>query len=112
MARILYLPALLGALKVPEESSVDCSFAVIDPLIRQNSRVWRVRSASGETCLNVSETEDSEGVIPAAELTELLFGVKTAEEIGCSEHVILSEHLAQELEKIEKLSSVFINEVV
>lgn len=112
MARILYLPALLGALKVPEESSVDCSFAVIDPLIRQNSRVWRVRSASGETYLNVGETEDSEGVIPAAELTELLFGVKTAEEIGCSEHVILSEHLAQELEKIEKLSSVFINEVV
>ena len=51
-------------------------------------------------------------MIPAAELTELLFGVKTAEEISRSEHVILSEHLAQELEKIEKLSSVFINEIV
>ena len=112
MARILYLPALLGALKVPEGVSADCSFAVIDPLIRQNSRVWRVRSGSGEERLHVSETEDSEGVIPVAELTEFLFGMKTAEEISRSEHVILSDRLVREMEKIEKLSSVFINEIV
>lgn len=112
MARILYLPALLEAMRVPEETSVDCSFAVVDPLLRQNSRIWRIQSSVGEEELHVREAEDSEGVIPIAELTELLFGVRTAEELRDSEHVILSGHLIRELEKINKLKRVFINEVV
>lgn len=112
MARILYLPALLKAMKVPAEVSVDCSFAVIDPLIRQNSRIWRLQSACGEERLNVRESEDSEGMIPIAELTELLFGARTMEDIRGSEHVIIPDHLAQELGKINKLKRVFINEIV
>lgn len=112
MARILFLPALLGAMKVPVELTVDCSFAVLDPLIRQNSRIWRVQSVCGEEKLSVREAEDSEGVIPIAELTELLFGVRTVGDIRGSEHVVISDHLAEELEKINKLKRVFINEVV
>ena len=81
MARIICLDRLLAALKVPESESVDCSFAVIDPLITENSRVWRVTSSEGETQLHVRETEDSEGVLPIAGLTELLFGRVTAEEL-------------------------------
>ena len=91
---------------------MDCSFAVIDPLIRQNSRIWRVQSLCGEEKISVRESEDSEGVIPIAELTELLFGVRTVEEIRGAEHVIITDHLAEELEKIIKLKRVFINEVV
>ena len=112
MARILSLPTLLGAMKVPSGLAVDCSFAVIDPLIRQNSRIWRVQSLCGEEKISVRESEDSEGVIPIAELTELLFGVRTVEEIRGAEHVIITDHLAEELEKIIKLKRVFINEVV
>ena len=52
----------LKSMRVSEEDGVDCSFAVIDPLIRENSRIWRITSCPGETRLNVCETEDSEGV--------------------------------------------------
>ena len=58
------------------------------------------------------ETEDSEGVLPIAGLTELLFGRVTAEELKTRDEVILTEHLAGELEKITKLTGVCFNEVV
>ena len=41
MARITHLPTFLSAMKVPEEEKVDCSFAVIDPLLQKNSGVWK-----------------------------------------------------------------------
>ena len=112
MARIVHLPALLSALRVPWEESLDCSFAVIDPILHQNSRIWRLKSLPGEETVSVSETEDSEGVIPVAELTEFLFGRRTADEIGKSENTVITERLKGELERIRKLDSVFLNEVV
>ena len=112
MARIVSLRKLLSALKVPEEESVDCSFAVIDPLITENSRVWKLTSGIGETELHVGETEDSEGVLPAADLTELIFGRVAPEELSGREGVILTEHLIGELKKITKLSGACFNEIV
>lgn len=112
MARIVCLGEFLAALKVPEEERVDCSFAVIDPLITENSRVWKVTSSEGETKLHVRETEDSEGVLPIAGLTELLFGRMTPEELETQEGVIMTGHLAGELSKITKLTRVCFNEVV
>ena len=112
MARIICLPEFLKAMSVDEAREVDCSFAVIDPLIRQNSRVWRVSSGQGETGLHVRETEDSEGVVPIAELMELLFGRAEAEDIKDRENVVMTEHLAKELAKITKITRVFLNEVV
>lgn len=112
MARIVSLRKLLSALKVPEEESVDCSFAVIDPLITENSRVWKLTSGIGETELHVGETEDSEGVLPVADFTELIFGQVTPEELAGRESVILTEHLAGEFKKITRLSRVCFNEIV
>ena len=112
MARLVCLAEFLSALKVPEELSVDCSFAVIDTIITQNSRVWKVTSEKGETELHVRETEDSEGVLPIAELTEILFGRCMIREVKDREGVILSERLAEELEKITKLKKVCFNEIV
>ena len=112
MARIVSLRKLLSALKVPEEESVNCSFAVIDPLITENSRVWRLTSGIGETELHVGETEDSEGVLPAADLTELIFGRAAPEELAGREGVLLTERLAGELKKIITLSGVCFNEIV
>ena len=112
MARIVHLPALLSALRVPWEESLDCSFAVIDPILHQNSRIWRLKSLPGEETVSVSETEDSEGVIPVAELTEFLFGRKTLDEIGKNENTVITEQLKRELGRIGKLDRVFLNEVV
>ena len=112
MARIVSLRKLLSALKVPEEESVDCAFAVIDPLITGNSRIWKLTSEPGETELHVRETEDSEGVLPVADLAELIFGRVMPEELSDREGVILTEHLAGELEKITKLTRVCFNEIV
>lgn len=112
MARVVCLAELLSALKVPEEMSVDCSFAVMDTIIIQNSRVWKVTSRKGEAELHVREAEDSEGVLPIAELTEILFGRRTIGDVKTRAGVILSDHLEQDLEKITKLTKVCFNEVV
>lgn len=112
MARLVRLEEFFRLLSVPEDAEMDCSFAVIDPIIRQNSRVWRLSSSLGETAVRVRETEDSQGVLPVAELTELLFGRASAEEIAGRDGVILTERLAEELERITKFTKVFLNEVV
>ena len=112
MARIICLKEFLSALRVQEELSVDCSFAVIDPIIRQNSRVWKLVSCPGEAGLTAGETEDSEGVLPIDVLTELLFGRISERELSQMDGVIVTEHLAEELAKITKLTKVFLNEVV
>ena len=112
MVRILHLPTLLQTLKVPAEETLNCSFAVIDPILQKNSRVWKLTSEEGEEQIHVSETEDSEGMIPIAELTELLFGYRSLEELKQGGQVILTEHLQTELEKIKKLSEIMLNEIV
>lgn len=112
MARLIHLPTFFSALKVPAEERLDCSFAVIDPILHQNSRIWRLQSGIGEEKVTVKETEDSEGVIPAAELTEFLFGMKSAEEIKQRENVVITDRLERELSRIRKLDRVFLNEIV
>ena len=112
MARITHLPTFLSAMKVSEEEKVDCSFAVIDPLLQKNSGVWRMKSDWGEDKLCVSETEDSEGVFPIDALTQLLFGTVPIREIAERTDVMATERLVAELEKICKLNRVFLNEIV
>ena len=112
MVRILHLPTLLQTLKVPAEETLNCSFAVIDPILQKNSRVWKLTSEVGEEKIKVSETEDSEGMIPIAELTEFLFGYRSMEELKKGGQVILTEHLQAELEKVKKMSEIMLNEIV
>ena len=113
MARILYLPGLLSAMQVKEGEQMECSFAVIDTILTQNSRIWRIRGGYDDSRkIHVQETEDSEGVLTIGALTSLLFGYKTIEEIRKEENVILPEHLAGELGKLQVLDKVFLNEIV
>lgn len=109
MVRILHLEKLLKLLRVRDGETIHCSFAVLDPLITKNSRVWRLQ---GEEELQVSETEDSEGVLTIGALTSLLFGYRTVEEIAQEEHVFLTDHLKEELNKIQPLNAIFLNEIV
>lgn len=112
MARIICLPELLKAMKVQEDAELDCSFAVIDPIIHENSRVWRLTSMAGEEQLHVRETEDSEGILTVDALTEFLFGRIDTNELSGREGVVMTEHLSEELQKITKLTKIFLNEVV
>lgn len=112
MARITHLPTFLSAMKVSEEEEMDCSFAVIDPLLQKNSGVWRMRSDFGEEKIHVIETEDSEGVFPIDALTQLLFGTVPAKEITERMDVVVTERLMKELDKIDKNITIFINEII
>lgn len=113
MVRILHLETLLAAMKVREGEILDCSFAAVDPIISQNSRIWRLRGGEKDSCIRVCETEDSQGLLTISALASFLFGYKSLEEIAAEdEYVVISDKLKEELEKIELLERVFLNEVV
>ncbi|URW89615.1 sterol carrier protein domain-containing protein [[Ruminococcus] torques] len=112
MARIVCLPEFLKAMIVDETETLECSFAVLDSILHKNSCVWKLTSVQGEKEIHVQETEDSQGVFPIADLTEYLFGRIDLEELREREGVICTAELGEELEKIEKLTRVYFNEVV
>lgn len=120
MVRILHLETLLQMLQVKDGEELHCSFAVLDPWIIQNNRIWHLEtgketSEAGAVRSNqvwVRETEDSQGVLTIGALTSFLFGYKSIEEICEEEDVILTESLKCELQKIEVLDRIFLNEIV
>ena len=139
MVRILHLESLLRLLKTKAGEQIDCSFAVLDSILTQNSRVWKLqsspigeseegeeavkeadvakevekqRSSDCETKIYVRETEDSEGVLSIAALTSLLFGYKSVEEVAEEPDVFLSERLKGELKKIQPFDKIYLNEIV
>lgn len=112
MIRIVHLQELFSKMKILSECEIHCSFAVIDPILHKNSRIWKLSSSKGEESLSVSETEDSQGVLSIAALTEILFGYKTPEEIRAEESVILTEELEEELRKLQNFCPIFLNEIV
>ena len=133
MVRILHLESLLRLLKTKAGEQIDCSFAVLDYILTQNSRVWKLqsspigeieegedtakevekqRSSDCKTKIYVRETEDSEGVLSIAALTSLLFGYKSVEEVAEEPDVFLSERLMGELKKIQPLDKIYLNEIV
>lgn len=113
MARILHLESMLSCMKVREGREMDCSFAVLDSILPQNSRIWRIRGGE-ETGwkVQVRETEDSEGVLTIGALTGLLFGYRTIDEVSQEEDVIMTAHLKTEIEKLQVLRNVWLNEIV
>lgn len=139
MVRILHLESLLRLLKTKAGEQIDCSFAVLDSILTQKSRVWKLQSSpigeseegeeavkeadvakevekqrlsDCETKIYVRETEDSEGVLSIAALTSLLFGYKSVEEVAEEPDVFLSERLKGELKKIQLFDKIYLNEIV
>ncbi len=112
MVRILHLETLLSSMRAKAGGEINCSFAVLDSIITKNSRVWRLKSSAENPDIQVSETEDSEGVLTIDALTALLFGYQTIDEIGREEGVILTPRLKQELGKLEPLCPLCLNEIV
>lgn len=113
MARLLHLESMLGCMKVRQGEEMDCSFAVLDSILPQNSRIWRIWGGEAtEWKVRVRETEDSEGVLTIGALASLIFGYQSIEETAKEEDVILTEHLKEELEKLKVLENVWLNEIV
>lgn len=113
MFRILHLKSLFDALDVKEGEELDCSFAVLDVILTQNSRIWRLRGGkSSQNHVQAVETENSEGVLTIGALTSYLFGYKTMDEICREDHVVITPRLAEELQKLIVLDKIFLNEVV
>ena len=116
MARALHLSTLLSCLQAKEAEEVDCAFAVIDPILQQNSRVYRLKSPAGEETTEVTETEDSFAVLPVDVLTELIFGVKNPTELALEQEMIqgmvLTDRFIEEWKKLIPLAPVFLNEIV
>lgn len=111
MFRILHLETLLKSIRLKENVTISCSFGVLDPILTQNSRIWRLETDEDGNVI-VSETEDSQGVLTIGALTDFLFGVRTLEEIKMEQDVLLTEELESQLRKIEKFAPIFLNEVV
>lgn len=113
MARLLHLETMLSCMKVRQGEEMDCSFAVLDSILPQNSRIWRIRGGEDTGWrVQARETEDSEGVVTIGALTGLLFGYQSPEEAAQEENVLMTEHLKQELEKLQTLKTVWLNEIV
>ncbi|WP_346911606.1 GNAT family N-acetyltransferase [Faecalicatena orotica] len=112
MVRILHLETFLSAVKVKEGERLSCSFAVLDSIITKNSRVWKLTGGQDSRDVQVSETEDSEGVLTISALTSFLFGYKTVDEIRGEEGVIIPGQLENELNKIQALKQTYLNEIV
>lgn len=113
MARLLHLETMLSCMKVRQGEEMDCSFAVLDSILPQNSRIWRIRGgADTNRKVLAQETEDSEGVITIGALAGLLFGYRSVKEAAREEDVFMTEHLKRELEKLQVLKTVCLNEIV
>ena len=111
MIRILHLETLLNAITVKEGENICCSFAVLDPILTKNSRIWRLENEESGT-IRARETEDSQGVLTIGALTEFLFGYRSLEELKEEPEVFLTEELEKELQKIQPLNRIFLNEIV
>lgn len=112
MVRILRIEKMLSLMKAKQDESLDCSFAVLDPLIVQNNRVWKLTSPAGSEKIEIRETEDSQGAITVRALTEFLFGCRNPAQLAGEENVILPESLQSELKKIIPLQNIYLNELV
>ena len=64
MVRILHLETLLSVPTVKEGESLSCSFAVIDPILTGNSRIWKLCSQE-DGRIQVTETEEKPGRLNA-----------------------------------------------
>ena len=111
MVRILDVRRMLMSLGLSELTGV--CFTVTDPIIEDNNRCLTLMGTefSGVMLMD-AKPENSEGVISVRALADLVFGVKSIEELRKEEGVSMSDRMAGELEKLLPLSEIYLNEMV
>ena len=100
--------------KIQEE--VACDLLLID-FLRSHGCPSVKRGCETSNCglctvLMDAKPENSEGVISVRALADLVFGVKSIEELRKEEGVSMSDRMAGELEKLLPLSEIYLNEMV
>lgn len=111
MVRILDVRRMLMSLRLNYLTGV--CFTVTDPLVEENNRclVLTGTEFSGIMLMD-AKPENSEGILPIRALTDLIFGVKTPEELRKTPGVEMTDRMEEELKKIIPLTGMYLNEVV
>ena len=111
MIRITDAKRMLSSVSLRELTAV--CFQITDPIIEENNRTVVVTGTehSGVMLMDGKE-ENSEGTVTVEALVELLFGVKTVEEVCLEEGVTMSERMKEEMQKLVPLSKIRLDEEV
>lgn len=113
MIRIVDVKRMLMSMKL--KTLTAACFTVVDPLIPKNNCCLTITGTEFSGVLLMDGLEkNSEGTLNVGALAELLFGVKSVEEL-CNqeqENVKMTKRLQGELEKIIPLNNICINELV
>lgn len=111
MVRITDVKRLLSAVSL-KELTVVC-FQITDPIIEANNRCVVVTGTeySGVMLMD-GVPENSEGTVTVEALAELLFGVKSVEEVCAEEGVSMSPRMQGEMKKLVPLSKIRLDEEV
>ncbi len=111
MVRILDVRMMLMLMNLKSRMAV--CFTITDPILEGNNRCVALAGADFTGCICMdARQEDSEGTVTITALTDLLFGVKSVEEICLEEGVDMSPRMQEEMGKLIPLSRIFLNEVV
>lgn len=111
MIRIIDVKRMLMSMKL--KTLTAACFTVVDPLIPENNCCLTITGTEFSGVLLMDGLEkNSEGSLTVKALGELLFGVKTVEELCKEEGVDMTKRLRGELEKIIPLKKICINELV
>lgn len=111
MVRIVDVRRMLLFVKV--ESLTAACFCVTDPIIEENNRcVVIMGTEHSGVMLMEGRPENSEGTLPVAALTALLFGAESVEEVCEERGVCMTKRLKDEMRKLIPLSRICLNETV
>lgn len=88
-------------------------FQVTDPIVEENNRCLMLTGTEfSGVMLMEGRIGNSEGTLTVSALAELVFGVKTVDEIAQESGVQMTERMREELRKIIPLTRIFLNETV
>lgn len=111
MFRIVDVKRMLMSMKL--KTLMAACFTVTDSLIEENNCCMTVTGTEFSGVLLMEGLQkNSEGTLTIAALAELLFGVKTPEELCREEGVMMTERLKGELKKLVPVKQIYLNEMV
>lgn len=111
MVRIVDVKRMLMSMKL--QTLMAACFTLTDPLIEENNCCMTVTGTEFSGVLLMDGLpKNSEGTLTVSALTELLFGVKTVEELCKEDGVQMTDRLMGELKKLVPVKQIYLNEMV
>lgn len=114
MIRIVNLTAMMESISFSEQATL--CFRVTDPILEENNGVFSLRVSEKNGYPKVKKSKEDidgcEGVLSITSLEELIFGVKSVEEVCASPDTEISSRLKEKWKKLIPLFKICINEEV